>query len=70
MRNKQAEPGKMENELEAKKDSKVSRDSADQVAGRQGKGVMTGMLDKLGAGGAKSADEAPADKDTLGGRGA
>lgn len=40
----------MENQLEAKKESKASTDSADQVAGREGKGTMTKGLEKLGVG--------------------
>ena len=41
-------PGdKLENDLELKKDSKVSKNSADDVTGRKGKGTGLGFLEKL-----------------------
>lgn len=38
---------KMENELEMQKEHKQGADSADQVAGREEKGAMTGLLEKV-----------------------
>ncbi|KAI9707022.1 MAG: hypothetical protein M1820_004610 [Bogoriella megaspora] len=38
---------KLESDLEINKSNKTTTDSADQVAGRQGKGTATGLLEKL-----------------------
>ncbi|KAL9070416.1 MAG: hypothetical protein Q9157_005810 [Trypethelium eluteriae] len=38
---------KLEDDLELRKDSKVSTKSADEVAGRKGKGTGVGLLEKL-----------------------
>lgn len=37
----------MENELEMQKENKQGLDNAEQVAGREGKGTGTGLLEKL-----------------------
>lgn len=57
----------MENELEMGKSNKATSNSATDVAGREGKGVVTGALDKLGIGKDLGTKDASAN---LGGRGA
>ncbi|KAK5118637.1 hypothetical protein LTR85_008102 [Meristemomyces frigidus] len=60
-------PSDPPNQLETGKSSKNEMKSAEDVAGRKGKGTMTGFLDKLGIGKHLGKKDATAN---LGGRGA
>jgi len=60
-------PSDPPDQLETGKSSKNEMNSSKDVAGRKGKGTMTGFLDKLGVGKHLGKKDATAD---LGGRGA